>query len=98
MSPGAIDDVNAPRSMQNIVKEVMEYVKRHVEEPLPKGASYTFPQDFDTYDRALHAVWPGLFKSDPKAALLVSVSIYMDIAERWSFESAVPDKIKGLRL
>ena len=92
--PGAIDDVNAPKSMQNIVLEVMKYVQDHWS---ANCADYP-PKDFNTYDRALHAVWPGLFKSDAKAALLVSVSIYIDIAERWDFTQAVPEEIKGLRL
>ena len=88
MMTGNIDDVNPPRGMKNIVLEVMEYVRKH---------SGSTPTDFEVYDDALHAVWPELYKSCPEAALLVSISIYIDIAERWGFE-AHPEEIKELRL
>ncbi len=96
MSPGAVDDMNAPKSMKNIVLEVMEFVERHrVQDQF--GVLPDRPTDFDTYDRALHVIWPDLFKTDPKAAILVSVSIYIDIAERWGFE-VKPDVLKEMRL
>lgn len=90
MSPGNVDDIAPPRGMQNIVLAVMEYVQKHIE-----GTQY--PADFETYDAALNAVWPELYKSSPEAALLVSVSIYLDIAERWGFK-VEPEEIRELRL
>lgn len=94
MTPGAVDDVNAPKSMMNIVQEVMQYVSNHVSRSMLQGKH---PTDFETYDNALHAVWPELFKADPKAALLVSISIWIDISERWGFK-VHPEEIKALRL
>jgi hypothetical protein len=96
MSPGNVDDINAPKSMKNIVLEVMDYINAH-HPPEDLSPGEWPPTDFDTYDQALHVVWPELYKTDPKAALLVSVSIYIDIAERWFFE-ATPSEIKELRL
>lgn len=90
MSPGNVDDINPPRSMQNVVLSVMDYVRKHTQ-------GDNFPTDFKTYDDALHVIWPELFKADPKAALLVSISIYIDVSERWGFE-VQPAELKELRL
>lgn len=90
MSPGNIDDVNPPMSMQNVVLSVMDYVRLH-------HGGDNLPKDFKTYDDALHVIWPELFKADSKAALLVAISIYVDIAERWGFE-VHPEELKELRL
>lgn len=97
MSPGLIDDVNAPKSMQNIVLEVMSYVRDHHHSKGKMWSEWMPPTDFDTYDAALHAIWPDLFKTDPKAALIVSISIYFDIAERWGFQIQ-PEEIRELVL
>lgn len=90
MSPSNIDDVNPPRGMHNIVVEVMDYVRTHKIEPNP-------PTDFETYDEALHAIWPELYKASPEAALIVAISIYVDIAERWDFQVKTPE-IRELKL
>lgn len=86
---GNIDDVAAPKSMRNIVLEVMEYVEKHIP-----------PDDweeFKPYDDALHAIWPELFKADPQAALQVSIAIYLDVADRKGFE-VHPSELKELKL
>ena len=95
MSPGAIDDVNAPKSMKNIVLEVMEYVEAHRLPAITRVHEH--PLEFKVYDEALHAVWPELHKISPEAHLRVSVSIYLEIADRWRFEASPPE-IKGLKL
>lgn len=88
MAPGNIDDVLAPRSMRNIVLEVMEYVETHA--PFEEWAK------FKPYDDALKAIWPGLFKIDAKAALLVSIAIYLDVADRKGF-TVHPSELEELR-
>lgn len=95
MSPGNVDDMNAPRSMKNIVQEVMDYIEQLREED-ENGIIPDRPTDFQTYDDALAAVWPELHKASNKAHLLVAVSIYVDIAERWGFE--VPPEIREMIL
>lgn len=86
---GNIDNVLAPKSMRNIVLEVMEYVEKHV--------SPDEHEEFKPYDDALHVIWPELFKSDSKAALLVSIAIYLDVADRKGFEIH-PSELKELKL
>lgn len=89
MSPGNIDNVAAPKSMIDIVQEVTEYVIKHSD-----AAIAILPFEFEPYDAALHAVWPELYKTSPKAHLMVAISIYVEIAERWSFE--IPPDIRKL--
>ena len=89
--PGNIDDVNAPRSMKSIVLEVMDYVEKH-----NLQINSIPPDDFETYDNALRVIWPEIYKC-PEAALQVSVSIYVEIAERWGFH-VEPAIIKELKL
>lgn len=96
MRTGNVDDLNAPKSMQNIVQEVMGYVIDHRVPAIER--QFEYPIQFEIYDQALHAVWPELHKASPKAHLLVSVSIYIEIAERWGFSDHVPEELKGLRL
>lgn len=93
MSPGNVDDVVPPRGMKNIVVEVMAYVCKYMND----NHLIESPTDFETYDGALKVVWPELYKTCPEAALLVSVSIYIDIAERWGFD-VHPVELKELRL
>ncbi len=83
MSPGNIDDVNAPKSIKNIVLEVIEYVEKHTE--------VSEWQTFEPYDSALHALWPELFKASREAALRVSVAIFLDVAERKGFKVEPPE-------
>ena len=85
--PGNIDDVLAPRSIRNIVVEVMEYVETHTP---------GHPTAFAAYDDALHAIWPELYKASPEAHMRVGLSIYADIAERWGFE--IPDEVMAIKL
>jgi hypothetical protein len=92
---GNIDDAVAPKSMQNIVKDVMDFVIEHTNGGLTDNDPP--PIDFDTYDQALHAVWPDLYKADSKAAILVAISIWIEIGERWGFEVS-PEEVKALRL
>lgn len=87
MSPGNVDDVNAPQGMSNIVQAVMDYVHAH---------TGCYPSAFEPYDQALHALWPELYKASPEAHLRVAISIYIDIAEGLHF--SVPAEIGGLKL
>lgn len=89
---GNIDDVLAPRSMKNIVLEVMDYIETHKLQSDGKP-----PTDFETYDEALQVIWPELYKTCSEAALLTSISIYVEIAERWGFHINTPE-IKDLKL
>lgn len=85
---GNIDDVSAPKSMRNIVLEVTEYVEAH--------SPYSEWDKFKPYDDALHVVWPELFKADEKAALQVSIAIYLDVADRKGF-TVHPSELEELR-
>jgi hypothetical protein len=78
--------------MRNIVEEVMDYIDTHC-----LKVNSERPTDFETYDDAFNVVWPELYKACPNAALLVSISIYVDIAERWGFE-VIPPEIKDVKL
>lgn len=89
MSPGNIDDVNAPKSMQNIVLEVIEFVEKH--------SPPSEHEKFESYDNALHACWPDLFKASEEAALRVAVAIYLDVAERKGF-TVQPPELKDFNL
>jgi len=91
MTLDAAYDVSAPRSTTNIVQEVTEYVIRH-----STNFNGRMPTEFEVYDRALGVVWPGLHKASPMAHLLVGISVYIDIAERWGFE--VPGEIRTMKL
>lgn len=70
-------DVIAPSSDQNIVLDVIQWIKAHH----PDG---TFR--FQDYDEALKAVWPALYKDDPGAAIFLSMNIYMEAADILDFE------------
>lgn len=88
---GNIDDVRAPRSMKNIVEEVMDWLQRHA------GTDKSLTS-FELCDDGVKAVWPELHKSSPEAHLRVAVSIYYEIANRWGFEPTIPPIVKELVL
>ena len=75
--------------MQNIVLDVMAYVDEHVADEEER-------KKFKPYDAALRVIWPGLFKIDDKAALLVSIAIYLDVADRKGF-TVYPRELEELR-
>lgn len=91
---GNIDDVNAPRSMTNIVQEVTAYVMSHFQ--INSEGRVTPPTEFRFYDDALNAIWPELYKTSREAHLMVAVSVYVEIAERWGFE--VAPEIREMRI
>lgn len=106
MNTGNVDDVNPPRAMKNIVQEVMDYVQNKLDDDVrekikqdpPIVEGYLDVRAFKTYDEALHTIWPELYKASPQAHLLVAVSIYIEIAERWDFKDDILEILKGLKL
>ena len=79
-----ITGVFAPSSDQNIVQDVEQYLRL-------KGLEGT--QLFEHYDDALRVVWPALLISNPEASLLVSINVYLEVAEKRGFE-VKPDFLK----
>lgn len=78
MSPDPVnpEDISAPRSNKNIVDEIADYLK---ERDLDM-------KDFEVVDGALQAVWPEMYNEDHLATLLVTINVYIALAERHDFE------------
>jgi hypothetical protein len=42
--------------------------------------------DFEQVDGALQAVWPEIYRDDKLATLLVTINVYLALAEQFGFE------------
>ena len=79
-----VTEVSAPSSTLTIVEDVEQYLK-HL------GLEET--EMFEHYDNATRAVWPSLFTANPEAALLTSINVYLECAEKRGFD-VKPDFLK----
>ncbi len=81
-------DIVAPSSTITVKEDVEKYLQA-------KGLLGT--DRFEFYDDALRAVWPGLHTSDENAAILLSISIYLECADEYGF-AVRPDFLKDAKL
>lgn len=71
-----VTTITSPRSRQHILDELREYLKS-------RDLDMT---NFEVVDGALHACWPELYNNDQAAALLVTMNVFVDLADQEGFE------------
>lgn len=70
------ESVSAPRSDKPILEDIHNYLKE-------KDFDMT---DYEVVEGALHALWPEIYRNDTLATFLVTVNVYLKLAEKYGFE------------
>src|SRR5688572_5160559 len=90
LNPTDPSQMTAPRSHRPIIEDIHEYL-------LERSLDMT---DFEVVDGALQAVWPELYRDDTLSSFLVTVNVYLALAEQYNFEVQPPylkwAKMEGL--
>lgn len=79
-----INDIFAPSSDQNIVLDVIQWLRKHNLEQT---------ELFEHYDDAVKAVWPGVYVANSYAGIYLAINVYLECSEIWGFEVR-PDFLK----